>query len=185
MAKLIILLAALAIVAGARTENVPGPGTLATTDSFPSTHHGITSAPDFAAEASAVAAAAAAWAAAVNAHDAAATAALYDPEALLYATFQTIVETPEALLAYFEHLFEKPGFAVRYNDQAVRLYADNVATASGLYTFSHRASNTSNAIVVVPSRYSFVYVLEAAGTPAAGQWRIVEHHSSVDPEAAA
>ena len=154
---------------------------------FPATHHGIASAPDFTAEVLAVTAAANAWARATNAHDAAAVAALYDQEALLYATFATIVNTPEGIAAYFAHLFQKQGLAVAFDDMSVRLYADNTATASGLYTFTHEPApgRATQPRVAIPSRFSFVFVKEAAGTPSAGEWRIVEHHSSVDPEAAA
>lgn len=149
------------------------------TNPYAASHHGIADATATTSEVAAVAAAARAWAGAINAHDTRAVAALYDPDAILYATFDTVIDAAPALAAYFERLFKNERLAVAYETQTVRLYAENVASASGLYAFSYVGA-AGDAVRVV-ARYSFVYVLEAPGTPAAGQWLVVEHHSSVDP----
>lgn len=117
---------------------------------FASSHHGIESAQRFALETAAVAAQAQAWANAVNAHNTTAVTALYDSDAVLYATFSTIVDTPQGLADYFAHLFEKAELAVAFTQQTVRLYANNVATNSGLYSFSFR--DEGGAVVSVPAR---------------------------------
>lgn len=120
-----------------------------------------------------IAAATDSWRAAVDARDAKKVAALYDPQALLYATFQTRLDSPKEILSYFKHLTEKPDLKVKFHRQDIRVIGGDAAINSGLYTFSYTEDGKP---VSVPARYTFVYVKDN------GAWRIINHHSSVNPE---
>ncbi len=120
-----------------------------------------------------IAAATDSWRAAVDARDAKKVAALYDPQALLYATFQTRLDSPKEILSYFKHLAEKPDLKVKFHRQDIRVFDGDAAINSGLYTFSYTEDGKP---VSVPARYTFVYVKDN------GAWRIINHHSSVNPE---
>ena len=55
---------------------------------------------------------------------------------------------------------------------------DGSGSCSGLYTFSYVERNGSTiSVTTIPARYSFTYA-----TRGPGRARILEHHSSVDPE---
>jgi hypothetical protein len=64
---------------------------------------------------------------------------------------------------------------VQFGDQAIRVYGDT-AVNSGTYTWSFTRDGVPRSL---PARYSFTYVRQA------GRWMIVDHHSSVLPEAPA
>lgn len=121
-----------------------------------------------------IAAATSAWREAIDSRDAKRVAALYDPEALLYATFQSRVDNPKDLLSYFKHLAENENLKVKFHRQDIRCFSDEVAINSGLYTFSYTKKNGEP--VSIPARYTLVYMKEN------GTWKIIEHHSSVNPE---
>lgn len=120
-----------------------------------------------------VAAATGEWERAVDAHDAARIASLYDHEALLYATFQTRLDNPGEILSYFERLVEKDNLQVDFHRRDIRVFSENCAINSGLYTFFYTENGKK---VSVPARYTFVYLKEN------GAWKIIEHHSSLNPE---
>lgn len=118
------------------------------------------------------------WQGALNSRNESAVAALYDSSALLYATFKTRLTTPAEILAYFAALCAKDDLAVVFENEDIRIFARNVAINSGIYVFSY----TSNGVTVnTPARFTFVYLREETG-PTAGQWAIIDHHSSQDPE---
>lgn len=119
------------------------------------------------------------WASALNAHSVPEISALYDDTALLYATFSTVLHTPADIRTYFHKLFRRDKLRVSLNEVSTRLYADaRFGINSGLYTFSY-VEDDAEAIKVVsiPARFTFVFSRDAAG-----RMRILEHHSSVDPE---
>lgn len=120
------------------------------------------------------------WKAALKSRNESTVTALYDSSALLYATFKTRLATPAQILAYFATLCAKEAMSVEFESEDIRIFARNVAINSGLYTFSYKNNGTT---VSIPARYTFVYLREDAG-PMAGQWEIIEHHSSQDPEKA-
>lgn len=120
-----------------------------------------------------VAAAGREWQDAIDARDAGKVASLYDHEALLYATFQTRIDNPGDLLTYFEQLVKNNNLRVKFHRQDIRVFSDTCAINSGLYTFSYTEKEKK---VSVPARYTFVYLKEN------GAWKIIEHHSSVNPE---
>ena len=99
---------------------------------------------------------------------------LYDTSALLYATFMTRLDTPHKISEYFQHLFKKTDFSVTFDSQDIRVFADNVAISSGIYTFSYISE--FGKFISINARYTFVYLHENNG------WKIIEHHSSVNPE---
>jgi uncharacterized protein (TIGR02246 family) len=102
-------------------------------------------------------------------------AALYSSEAVLLATFTNELDTAPEILDYFTGLTKREGLNVRFDEQNIRILDENTATNSGLYTFSFVQDGKT---MYVPARYTFLY--EKQGD----QWLILEHHSSVRPEAA-
>lgn len=119
------------------------------------------------------------WQDAINARDSTTVAGLYDPSALLYATFKTRLSTPAEILSYFDALCAKNNLTVSIDMEDVRIFASNVAINSGIYTFTY--TNEANIDVHTPARFTFVYLRETSG-PSVGQWKIIDHHSSQDPE---
>jgi hypothetical protein len=121
------------------------------------------------------------WSAALNAHDVGAISALYADDALLYATFSTVLGTRRDIAHYFAKLFERELLSVSLNSLSSRPHGggDGSGSCSGLYTFSYVERNGSTiSVTTIPARYSFTYESRAPGRDT----RILEHHSSVDPE---
>ncbi|MGL4881899.1 MAG: DUF4440 domain-containing protein, partial [Waterburya sp.] len=75
-------------------------------------------------------------------------------EAVLLATFNDELDTPDEIKNYFIGLTQKPDLKVVFNGQNVRVLDDNTATNSGLYTFSYTENGKT---VEVPARYTFLY----------------------------
>jgi uncharacterized protein (TIGR02246 family) len=113
------------------------------------------------------------WATALASRDVSQITALYDPEAVLLATFTSELDAPEEIQTYFSELLQKPDLQVAFDTQNLRILDENSATNSGLYTFSFTEAGET---VQVPARYTFVY--EKRGD----RWVIIEHHSSIRPE---
>lgn len=120
------------------------------------------------------------WMDALNAHNLSATTDLYDPSALLYATFKTRLSTPAQINDYFVQLFKRPQLRVDFDLQDLRIFAPNVAINSGIYKFTYVKDDVGT-LVVTQARFTFVYLREAAGD-VKGMWKIIDHHSSMDPE---
>ena len=109
------------------------------------------------------------WNVALKSGQASRVAALYAETAVLLPTASNQVrDTPALITDYFEHFLQKsPSGTI---DQShVRVFGE-IAINSGVYTFSFASGETLQA------RYTFVY------RQFAGQWYIVEHHSSAMPE---
>lgn len=113
------------------------------------------------------------WANALSSRNPSKILALYDNEAILYATFQNMLNKQTKIANYFKALMKKKGLSVKFNNQNIRLYGNDVAINSGLYTFSYLRNGKR---VKVPARYTFVYYKTPSG------WKIIDHHSSVLPE---
>jgi uncharacterized protein (TIGR02246 family) len=126
-------------------------------------------------EASAVEALGKTWGQALAGRNPQQIAALYAPEAVLLATFTNELDTAPEILEYFTGLTKREGLNVQFDEQNIRILNEHTASNSGLYTFSFVEDGKT---VSVPARYTFLY--EKRGD----QWLIVEHHSSVRPEAA-
>lgn len=114
-----------------------------------------------------------AWIDAFNAHDAARVSALYDAQAVLWGTLSAdIITSADTVDAYFDRTFQfNPPPTVRLGQLLVRVFGD-AAVASGSYTLVFEIARQFH---LMPARFSFTYHCKA------GQWRIVDHHSSLVP----
>ena len=100
--------------------------------------------------------------------------ALYDPGAILLATFDPQpLTTQGAIAAYFHKLTQNPHLKATIDREKIVVFG-NGAADTGLYTFSYTKDGKD---VRVPARFTFVYRRTAKG------WLIVSHHSSVLPQA--
>jgi len=97
---------------------------------------------------------------------------LYAPNAVLLATFaKAPIGAPSPRTKYFEGLMKNEGLRCRIDSVTTRIYGD-IGINSGLYTFMYEKDGKT---VNVPARYTFVYQRNGSG------WRILEHHSSLQP----
>jgi hypothetical protein len=98
---------------------------------------------------------------------------LYDERAVLWGTLSQIRRADHDLIRkYFENLMSHEGIKVEFTSSLIRHYGD-IALNTGTYTFSWRDGNRK---VSIPSRFSFVYWYSY------GNWRIIDHHSSIVPD---
>lgn len=113
------------------------------------------------------------WIGAFNRADAAAIAALYDPQAVLWGTTAAhLITTPRGITAYFNAVFAlQPVPSMVLVEALPRVFGD-VAVSSGRYTLT---LSPAPHLREVPARFSFTY------RRTAGTWRIVDHHSSAMP----
>ena len=116
------------------------------------------------------------WAEAMTSHDAERVLILYDQEAILWGTRSpTLRKDPARIREYFGILKTvPPSYKATIGEQNIRLFGD-VAINTGTYTFSEEREGKE---ILRPARFSMVYRKNAAG-----QWMIVDHHSSAVPEA--
>ncbi len=112
------------------------------------------------------------WAKALSSNNPQKIAAMYADGALLYATFENQLDTPEGIQGYFAKLMKHQDLAVKFNKQNIRMFGDT-AVNSGFYTFSYIDEGHE---VEVPARYTFVFAHEGKS------WLIVDHHSSTLPK---
>jgi uncharacterized protein (TIGR02246 family) len=160
------MLAVAALPVGLATANSQSPASSPTMVVYPA-HAALP-------EASAVEALGQTWGQTLAGRNPQQIAALYSPEAVLLATFTNELDTAPEILEYFTGLTKREGLNVRFDEQNIRILDENTASNSGLYTFSFVEDGKT---VSVPARYTFLY--EKQGD----QW-LIEHHSSVRPEAA-
>ncbi len=110
------------------------------------------------------------WNAALATGDPERVNALYADDAVLLPTLAPGVHDTDAeRIGYFEH-FLADGPSGSVDEGVVRVLDKDVATHSGLYTFTFAATGD-----VVHARFTFVYERDH------GRWEIVEHHSSLVP----
>jgi len=123
-----------------------------------------------------VAAATRNWAEGMTDHDAERVVKLYDPEAILWGTRSpSLRKDPAKVREYFGILQTvPPSYKAILGEQNIRVYGD-IAINTGAYTFSEMRDGKE---ILRPARFSFVYHKNPAG-----QWLIVDHHSSAVPEA--
>ncbi|HEV2614910.1 MAG TPA: nuclear transport factor 2 family protein [Gammaproteobacteria bacterium] len=114
------------------------------------------------------------WAAALSSNNPQKIADMYASGALLYATFENQLDTPEGIEGYFAKLMKHKDLAVKFGKQNIRMFGET-ALNSGFYTFSYMLPS-GKIEAKIPARYTFVFAHEADG------WKIVEHHSSVLPQ---
>jgi uncharacterized protein (TIGR02246 family) len=98
--------------------------------------------------------------------------ALYAPDAVLLGTSSPVLrDSPQLVQDYFKSLPSLGDAVISVGRQQVQLFG-NVAINSGYYT---RSSVQDGKMVQNPARFTFVYEKRA------GQWVIVNHHSSALP----
>lgn len=116
------------------------------------------------------------WAEHFNAGDSVAVARLYTPDAVLWGTLsQEITATADDLLAYFVTAAEL-GLTVRLGNSRVQAPSGDLAVITGHYDLFRTLDERRT---VFPARYSFVLARQK------DRWLIVQHHSSLKPEAGA
>jgi uncharacterized protein (TIGR02246 family) len=114
-----------------------------------------------------------AWNEALQSGDAQRVAALYAPDAVLLPTVSNRVRHNTAEIAdYFAHFLTRAPYG-RLIEANIRQVCEGVAVNSGVYLFTLSTPEGEN---VVSARFTFVYAKRH------GEWRIVEHHSSLMPE---
>lgn len=112
------------------------------------------------------------WGQALTSRDPERITSLYADDAVLLATYQTKAEGSGEIRSYFDGLTKNEGLTVAFEEQNPRALGPGAASNSGTYTFSFMKDGKK---VEVPARFTFLYRKEG------GDWRIVEHHSSVRP----
>jgi uncharacterized protein (TIGR02246 family) len=134
----------------------------------------LVSAPVFADTVKDVEATTQQWIAAMNRKSAADVVALYAKDAVFFGTTSPVLrDTPALVNEYFKNIANGGDATISMGDHRVQVFGD-VAINTGYYT---RASKQDGKEVKSPARFTFVYQLRQ------GKWMIVEHHSSVLPEA--
>jgi uncharacterized protein (TIGR02246 family) len=116
------------------------------------------------------------WNAALASGNPESVADLYAPDAVLLPTLSPQIRTTRAgIVDYFAHLLPSKPQAV-ITQEMITVLDRNDAINTGLYTFTLTQNGAQQQ---VPARYTFVYQRTD------GEWLIVNHHSSVVPEAPA
>lgn len=110
-----------------------------------------------------------AWNNALQTRDPKQVTALYAEDAILLPTVSNQVRHNHAEIEDYFVLFCAKGPQGKIDESNVRVFGD-VAINSGVYTFSFDDG------AVVQARYTFVY------RQIDGEWKIIEHHSSMMPE---
>jgi uncharacterized protein (TIGR02246 family) len=114
-----------------------------------------------------------AWIDAMNSRDPEKVVALYDDDAVLWATVSPVIrDTRQAIREAFNFLRTVQEYKIVLGEQRVRVYGD-MAINTGTYTVS--AVPRDGKPVTLPARFSFVYRNRN------GRWMIVDHHSSAMP----
>ncbi|MEE9904707.1 DUF4440 domain-containing protein [Chlorobium sp.] len=101
-------------------------------------------------------------------------ASLYDERAVLIPTFSPhTVDSPEAIMGYFEQLATRQGVGVKLHDKSLRtqLMTNTLHTLSGVYSFEFEVDQV---LLSFPSRFTFVVDLSR-------EKPIIHHHSSQVP----
>jgi hypothetical protein len=109
------------------------------------------------------------------------TSALYAKDAVLWGTVsEQLRVTPGEILSYFEFFAGLPGLRVAAYQPFVRVWGKDTAINDGYYVFAWRGPDGVE--VQKHARFSFVYRREGGRE---GEWKIVDHHSSLLPTAPA
>ena len=113
------------------------------------------------------------WEACLNDNDLDGIVSLYTDNAVLWGTFSDIIRDNHALIRdYFEALFEKDNFKVKFGESNLRSFGDS-AIYSGEYEFSYEEGE----VVRCPARFSFVFHKNGDDI-----FKIIDHHSSLVPD---
>lgn len=116
-----------------------------------------------------VAAASRGWTEAYNSRDPKRITAFYASDAVFWGTgSKTVRATPETIYEYFKDAGKRPDARVEIVEQHIQVYGD-VGVNTGIYNFSNMRDGKR---ISNPSRFSMVFHRRA------GQWVLVQHHSS-------
>lgn len=115
-----------------------------------------------------------AWNQAINAHDADAVVALYDPHAYFFPTFATHILTYKGLHDYFVNTFQHTqDLSVHFVSQFPRTDR-NFGMNSGRYVVKYRKNHEW---IELPAHFMFIY------WKTKGKWMILEQRTLIIPEA--
>ena len=115
----------------------------------------------------------AAWIEHFNAHDLDAICSLYSTEAVLWGTYAANLTTEaEGVRRYFSEAFRQGLRAEVVQDTLHTQSYESICVCSGAYVVTKQSSSGS---AEYPARFSLVV------STVQGQWRIVHHHSSLNP----
>ena len=115
------------------------------------------------------------WFLALKTGDAKQVTELYSKDAILLSTLKgDVKQGPRKIRGYFEKEF-LPKQPIGKAEEAYTRLLGGVAVNSGLYSFKINGEGKKR--VTVQARYTFVYQWLD------NDWKIVEHHSSLNPEA--
>ncbi len=100
---------------------------------------------------------------------------LYAPDGVLLPTLSNRIRSDrDGIVDYFEHFLEKHPVG-EINESHVDILSPTSAVDSGSYTFTLTEDGVTS---TVDARYTFVYEKNTK----TGEWQIVSHHSSANPE---
>ena len=99
-------------------------------------------------------------------------ARFYAEGAVVHPTFSDRLELRTEIWDYFAGLMRRDGFHVVIERLHARALSRRSATVSGFYTYVYEEHGER---IEVPARFTLVFGRSG------GEWRIVEHHSSVRP----
>ena len=112
------------------------------------------------------------WEKSLNSGDLQSIVNLYAYDAILWSTFSKIIRNhPDLIKQYFEELFRKTKLKVNFSSSQTRVF-ENTHIYSGTYEFSYMDKE----LITFPARFTFVICKDNAG-----DYKIVEHHSSLIP----
>ncbi|SFS82127.1 conserved hypothetical protein [Streptomyces harbinensis] len=115
------------------------------------------------------------WNDALATLDPEAVADLYAPDGVLLPTLSNQIRSDrDGIVDYFEHFLAKYPVG-EINESYVDILSPTSAVDSGSYTFTLTEDGVTS---TVDARYTFVYEKDQA----TGDWLIVSHHSSANPE---
>ena len=112
------------------------------------------------------------WQTYINNGDLPSIVKLYASNAMLWGTFSTILcDSPDLIKNYFQEIFKRKNLTVNFCSANNRVYS-GVSIYSGTYELSYEDKE----LISLSARYTFVICKDATGN-----YKIVEHHSSLIP----
>ena len=112
------------------------------------------------------------WEQHINAGNLSEIVALYAKDAVLLGTFSKIVRnSPDLIREYFIEIFSRKNLRVTFGSVEPRCYSE-IYLYSGTYEFSYEDKE----LITIPARFTY-----AIGKDETGNYKIVEHHSSLVP----
>ena len=112
------------------------------------------------------------WEQHINAGNLFKVVGLYAKDAVLLGTFSKIIcNSPDLIRKYFIEIFRRKNLRVTFSSMESRCYSE-IYLYSGTYEFSYEDKE----LITIPARFTY-----AIGKDETGNYKIVEHHSSLIP----